>query len=460
MHAIRACAASPVSAGEQALAGGEGPEDVEQFGRLLTELGGTVAAKANGEDKQTDWVSVFGFSRPPGREGNRRMVLAKPKLDNSSINRASAALDALREEMKGVQEEEPEGLSMHITGDPVLRQQELNDAFSGAIAASGLSFILVALSLVIGIRSGRLIAALLITLIIGSIWTTGLAALAVGRLNLISVAFMVLFFGLGVDFGTHLGLRFLEEFKKSGKFEPALKESMLGRGTEHRAQHALRQPGLPVLRADLLCRPRRVRHHLGARHAGRDGHHLHGPARAHGDNATAPEARPRVQHRHRRLGSAALSRHPRRLGRRHGRFCVHRRRRAGSTSIRSTFRIPKAEPVITFRDLAKDPQTSPYAVNVIAADLDEAHALSAKLAALGGVAGVGTAEDFLPKDQPAKLQIIKRARDELGPAFLRCRREAPRAERRGATPGVRRSAPERQHHRDLGTGEFAAAQRR
>ena len=34
---------------------------------------------------------------------------------------------------------------MRVTGEPVLRQQELNDAFSGAIYASGLSFVLVAL---------------------------------------------------------------------------------------------------------------------------------------------------------------------------------------------------------------------------------------------------------------------------------------------------------------------------
>ena len=121
-------------------------------------------------------------------------------------------------------------MTVRVTGEPVLRQQELNDAFSGAIYASGLSFVLVALSLIIGIRSGRLIAALLITLVVGSIWTTGLAAVTVGRLNLISVAFLVLFFGLGVDFGTHLGLRHLEEAQQGKPFKDALLAAMLGEG--------------------------------------------------------------------------------------------------------------------------------------------------------------------------------------------------------------------------------------
>ena len=49
------------------------------------------------------------------------------------------------------------------------------------------------------------------------------AALVVGELNLSSVAFMVLFFGLGVDFGTHVGLRYLEDVKAGGTPDAALK---------------------------------------------------------------------------------------------------------------------------------------------------------------------------------------------------------------------------------------------
>ena len=48
-------------------------------------------------------------------------------------------------------------------------------------------------------------------MIVGSVWTSGLAAVAVAELNLISLAFGVLFFAIGVDFGTHLGLRYMEQ---------------------------------------------------------------------------------------------------------------------------------------------------------------------------------------------------------------------------------------------------------
>ena len=172
------------------------------------------------------WRAVFGI----GTGGKpRRLLEMKPVLDNSSINRAEAALEDLNAAITSVAAKYPEA-KVRVTGEPVLRQQELNDAFSGAIYASGLSFVLVALSLIIGIRSGRLIAALLIALVIGSVWTAGLAAVTIGRLNLISVAFLVLFFGLGVDFGTHLGLRHLEEAKHGKSFKDALLASILGEG--------------------------------------------------------------------------------------------------------------------------------------------------------------------------------------------------------------------------------------
>jgi hypothetical protein len=52
--------------------------------------------------------------------------------------------------------------------------------------------------LIVGLRSLRLVAATVLTLVFGLICTAGVAAVLVGHLNLISVAFAVLFVGLGV----------------------------------------------------------------------------------------------------------------------------------------------------------------------------------------------------------------------------------------------------------------------
>lgn len=392
--------------------------------RMFTEMGETASALANNEDRRVDWLSIFNFERPGARPGTRRFVLAKPVLDNTSIDRAGPALKALQEEMKGVQEEEAEGIKLNITGDPVLRQQELNDAFSGAVTASALSFILVALSLVFGIRSGRMIVVLLVTLVIGGIWTTGLAAIFVGRLNLISVAFMVLFFGLGVDFGTHLGLRFLEDRKRGLPFEQALREAMI---------HEAPGIGLSTLCAIVAFLSFVPTAYTGLAEFGIIS--AWGMVVAFAVTFTVQPALmavmpPKVP----KWGDFNIG-----IGGFIKRF--HRPILVLSTLVTlgalyaATYaRIdvnplnlqnPAAGPVITYRDLAKDPATSPYSINVVADNEDDARARAEKLAALPGVAKVATAEQFLPSDQPPKLERIAKARDVLGPDFMDPARRLP-----------------------------------
>jgi hopanoid biosynthesis associated RND transporter like protein HpnN len=60
------------------------------------------------------------------------------------------------------------------------------------------------------LRALRLVAIALLTLLVGLAWTAGFATLAVGSLNLISVAFAVLFVSLGIDFSIHVCLRVAE----------------------------------------------------------------------------------------------------------------------------------------------------------------------------------------------------------------------------------------------------------
>ncbi len=60
-------------------------------------------------------------------------------------------------------------------------------------------------------KSARLVAAILITTLIGLLLTTAAGLVTVGRFNLISVAFIPLFVGLGVDFGIQFSVRYRAE---------------------------------------------------------------------------------------------------------------------------------------------------------------------------------------------------------------------------------------------------------
>ena len=63
----------------------------------------------------------------------------------------------------------------------------------------------------LGLRTPRLILAIIVTLLLGLVYTACFAALSVGSLNMISVAFAVLFIGIGVDFGIQFSMRYRAE---------------------------------------------------------------------------------------------------------------------------------------------------------------------------------------------------------------------------------------------------------
>jgi len=381
---------------------------------LLSELAATVQANADGKPAEMKWSQLFSVGVERG--GTRQIVQLKPVLNNSSINRAGPAIDALHEAIDAASAAYPEA-RFRITGEPVLRQQELNDAFSSALYASGLSLILVASILTIGIRSGRTIAALLIALLVGAVWTTGLASISVGRLNLISVAFMVLFFGLGIDFGTHLSLRYLEAARRGMPFEGALRTAVAGEGLSI---------GLSALCAALAFLSFVPTTYVGLAEFGIIS--AFGMLVAFVITFTLLPAllsvfkakpSPRaVQH----IGIGWLVN-------RHYRIILVV---AAVVTIAAAFMATRAEidtnplnlqnqnteAVRTYRDLASDPQTSPYALNVLAPDMEAAGDLAKKLSALADVAGVIWVGSFVPQDQPAKLAALADVRERLGESFF------------------------------------------
>ena len=126
---------------------------------------------------------------------------------------------------------------------------------------------------------------------------------------------------------------------------------------------------------------------------------------------------------------------------------------------------PKAESVMTARDLMKDPMTTPYTAEMLAPSLREAEALADRLAKLPEVAQAITAASFVPADQEPKLAILGRsaAADRPDPDARRRRcRTAQRAEivaamadlRKALQPVVAREAA------TVGPRSAAAASRR
>jgi hopanoid biosynthesis associated RND transporter like protein HpnN len=80
-------------------------------------------------------------------------------------------------------------------------------------------------------------------------------------------------------------------------------------------------------------------------------------------------------------------------------------------------RNPNVESIATFLDLRKDPNTGANAVNVLAANEDAAKEVEARLAKVPEVLRTMSLSTFVPDDQPAKLKLIKQGAEILNPAL-------------------------------------------
>lgn len=189
--------------------------DPADFNPFVAEVKRVVEAFNAGAPEAMNWADFFMPDGAGGVEqGTRRFISVKPVLDYSSLEPAEKALEQARKIIADPALAADGTPRFRLTGDIVINAEELRSVADGAALASLISLVLVSLVLVFGVRSWRLVTAALLTLLIGLTWTAGIATLTVGYLNLISVAFAVMFVGLGIDFAIHFCLRYEEEIRR------------------------------------------------------------------------------------------------------------------------------------------------------------------------------------------------------------------------------------------------------
>lgn len=104
----------------------------------------------------------------------------------------------------------PGDTQIRLTGEVVLAHEEISAGLSGIGIAGIASLILLAIILGFGLRSMKLILSIFALLILGVTLTMGFATITIGSYNTLSFIFVVMFFGLGVDFAVHFTLRVKE----------------------------------------------------------------------------------------------------------------------------------------------------------------------------------------------------------------------------------------------------------
>jgi hypothetical protein len=184
-----------------------GQANLAPFRPALAGFDAALAAAAAGHPRPLSWEKLLAGSLA-AEAGPYCFVLVSPKLDYGALQPGGAATRALRAAIARLASVQAGTAHVRITGSVALSDEEFATVAQGMAAAVIGSTLLIALWLFLAVRSWRLIVPILATLLLGLALTVGFAALAVGTLNLVSVAFAVLFVGIAVDFSIQFCVRY------------------------------------------------------------------------------------------------------------------------------------------------------------------------------------------------------------------------------------------------------------
>jgi hypothetical protein len=379
----------------------------ELLASVIEQIAAVVEARAAGTPRMLSWQRLMAIDRMEGPRATR-VVIARPTLDHTSMSPAADAIQEVRNRGRQLEITGARGLRLRLTGSTALKQEELQSAKDAGKTAAVLSLVLVSLLLGLGLRSARLVLATVLTLLMGLIWTAGFAALAVGHLNLISIAYAVLFVGLGVDFSIHYCLRFREEAEGADDQTDAVRRAGLGIGRPL----AIGAVGAGIGFYAFLPTDYRGFAELGL---------ISGTSMfiALAANYTVLPAllaifRPRFRIA---LPTRDLWRLIERLVTRHFRPIVTASAVLAALSLTLlpavgfdfnpiNLKDPKTESYATFQELARTAGSGVYAADLLVADLVAAQSQASALAALDVVDETRTLASFVPKQQEEKLETI------------------------------------------------------
>jgi hopanoid biosynthesis associated RND transporter like protein HpnN len=132
-------------------------------------------------------------------------------MDYAALQPGLAASTAIRATAQALGLDPAHGVTVRLTGPVPLADEEFATLAEDAHLILGAMIVALLGILWLAVRSARVVIAILATTLVGLIMTTAIGLLATGRFNLISVAFIPLFVGLGADFSIQFSVRSLAE---------------------------------------------------------------------------------------------------------------------------------------------------------------------------------------------------------------------------------------------------------
>ncbi|WP_426955125.1 MMPL family transporter [Muricoccus radiodurans] len=402
------------------LAGVEtGQATLGQVEPALRALATPIEAAVSGRPAFFSWRALFTGTAPTAQE-TRRLLILQPVMNYRDLQPGAAASAFIRQTARDLGLTPERGVTIRLTGPVPLADEEFASLQENAGLVSGAMTLALIGILWLAVRSARIVTAVLVATFLGLIVTAGAGLLATGRFNLISVAFIPLFVGLGIDFSIQFSVRALAE----RQMNPDLRAALAAAGRGIGGGLALAAASIAVGFFAFLPTT-----YLGVAELGLIAGIGMGIALVLSVTllpALLVLMRPAADGRA-EMGYPALAPMEAWLTRRRrgvlaGAAVVALASAALLPWVRFDFnplhlRSPQVESMSTLADLTADPERTANTISVLVPSIPDAEALARRLQALPEVARTITLTSFIPAQQPEKLALIEDAAMLLGPTL-------------------------------------------
>ncbi|CCB66976.1 MMPL family transporter [Hyphomicrobium sp. MC1] len=388
------------------------------FEKPLGVMANAMDGMLAGKPTYFSWGQLLTGGAPSPSE-LRRFLEVKPVLNYSDLEPGAEATVLIRATAKQLGLTPENGVRVRLTGSVPMADEEFGTVAEGAALNTTLTIAAVLVILWLALRSGKIIFAVLVGLFSGLAITAALGLYLVGALNLISVAFAVLFVGIGVDFGIQYAVRYRHErFSRQG-----LRDSLVAAGRNAGKPLALAAAATTAGFYAFLPTD-----YVGVSELGLIAGSgmivafltsitllpallevLNPPGELHDVGYRSLQPVDRFMARHRKIILVLTA-----VGVAAG-LPLLAKLEFDFNPI--NLRSQKVESVSTFNDLMRDPNTAPNTIEILTPNLADAKALATKLDRLPEVDRTVTLASFVPDHQDEKLALIRDCYDLIGPTI-------------------------------------------
>jgi hopanoid biosynthesis associated RND transporter like protein HpnN len=201
--------------------GDASPEDLRTPIRTLADA---LQGLSAGEPTFFSWRTLISGKEPDKKE-LRHIILIDPVLDYTHLQPGKLPIAAIHSSAQQLQLDAGHGVRVRLTGPVPLQDEEFATLAQRAGLIAVLASAAIVLMLWFAVRTPWLIAAILVTTLVGLLTATALGLVLFHRFNVISVAFIPLFVGMGMDLGIQFSVRYRAERGTGGGVGPALIET-------------------------------------------------------------------------------------------------------------------------------------------------------------------------------------------------------------------------------------------